>query len=35
MEMYDEKKRRLCQIFVDLEKAFDRDPRKGKEWALR
>ena len=34
-EKYGEKKRKLYHIFVDLEKAFDRVPRKAIEWALR
>ena len=34
-EKYGEKKRKLYHIFVDLEKAFDRVPRKAIVWALR
>ena len=34
-EKYTEKKRKLYHVFVDLEKAFDRIPRKAIEWALR
>ena len=34
-EKYGSKKRRLYYAFVDLEKAFDRVPRKVIEWALR
>ena len=34
-EKYGEKKRKLYHIFVDLEKAFDRVPRRAIEWALR
>ena len=34
-EKYGEKKRKLFHVFVDLEKAFDRVPRKAIEWALR
>ena len=32
---YLEKNRKLIICFVDLEKAFDRVPRKRNEWALR
>ena len=34
-ESYFEKNRKLFISFVDLEKAFDRVPRKVIEWALR
>ena len=34
-EKYLEKKRKLFHVFVDLEKAFDRIPRKAIEWAPR
>ena len=34
-EKHSEKKRKLYHIFVDLEKAFDKIPRKAIEWALR
>ena len=34
-EKYLEKKKKLFHVFVDLEKAFDRIPRKAIEWALR
>jgi hypothetical protein len=32
-ERYGRKKRKLYMCFVDLEKAFDRMPRKVIEWA--
>ena len=34
-EKYLERKRKLYHIFVDMEKAFDRVPRRAIEWALR
>ena len=34
-EKFSEKKKKLYHVFVDLEKAFDRVPRKAIEWALR
>ena len=34
-EKYMEKKKKLYHIFVDLEKAFDKIPRKAIVWALR
>ena len=34
-EKYGEKKKKLYHIFVDLEKAFDRVPRRAIEWTLR
>ena len=34
-EKYGEKKRKLYHIFIDLEKAFDRVPRKSIESVLR
>ena len=34
-EKYLEKRKKLYHVFVDLEKAFDRVPRKAIEWAHR
>ena len=34
-EEYRHKKKRLCMYFVDIEKAFDRVPRKVMERAMR
>ena len=34
-QKYNEKKRKLYHIFVDLEKAFDRVPHRAIQWALR
>ena len=34
-EEYHAKGKKMCIRFVDLEKAFDRVPRKDLEWALR
>ena len=34
-EKYTEKKKKLYHIFVDLEKAFDRVPRRALVWAMR
>ena len=32
---YREKDKRLYMYFVDLQKAFDRSPRRLMQWALR
>ena len=32
--MYRDKKKKLCMCFMDIEKAFDRVPRKVMEWAM-
>ena len=34
-EKYKNKKKKLYMCFVDIEKAFDRVPRKVMEWATR
>ena len=34
-EEYQKKNKKLCMYFVDMEKAFDRVPRKVMEWAMR
>ena len=34
-EKYSEKKKKLYMCFVDIEKAFDRVPRKVMEWAMK
>ena len=34
-EKYSEKKKKLYLCFVDIEKAFDRVPRKVMEWAMK
>jgi len=34
-EEYHDKKRKLFMCFVDMEKAFDRVPRKVMEWTMR
>ena len=34
-EEYKDKKKKLYMCFVDIEKAFDRVPRKMMEWAMR
>ena len=34
-EEYQKKDKKLCMCFVDMEKAFDRVPRKVMEWAMR
>ena len=34
-EEYRDKKKKLYMCFVDIEKAFDRVPRKMMEWAIK
>ena len=34
-EEFREREQKLCMCFVELEKTFDRVPRKAMEWALR
>lgn len=34
-EKFSERKKKLFHVFVDLEKAFAREPRRAIEWALR
>ena len=34
-EEYRDKRKKLYMCFVDIEKAFDRVPRKMMEWAMR
>ena len=35
MRRFQEKKKKLYHVFVDLENPFDRVPRKAIDWALR
>ena len=34
-EEYQKKDKKLCMCFIDMEKIFDRVPRKVMEWAMR
>ena len=35
LEEHQKKAKKLYMCFVDMEKAFDKEPRKGMEWAMR